>query len=686
MYHRQPMRFGNWHVCLWCVCFLCSPWTDGAVSAERWLTAGVAKQDITPTHPVLLGGFGGRPGEHQGVDQKLWARSLAIGDRNPVVLVAVDSGGVPAHVVKRVAGVMQRKYGVTAARLVVCSTHTHNAPNLPGYAPVVWRGHTTPAQVRRVERYTQWLEDMIVKVAGAALADRQDAVLSWGQGQARFGGNRRALAGGRWRGFGFQRDGPVDHAVPVMTARNRQGKIFAIWVNYACHCTAVGSRNYVGGDWAGCANEEIEQRFPSAVALTTIGCGADIGPQPSGSMEIARRHGATLGRVVKKVVEGSMETLASEPNAVHKAVRLPLANIPPRAEFERRAAATDYYGQHATLMLERLDQEGELAKTVPYPMTVWRFGKQLGLVFLAGEVVVDYAVRLKTELDGERIWINAWANDVPSYIPSRRVLREGGYEAEFSQIYYGLPAPYAPEIEDQIVAAVHQLLGAAFDTGADQLTRQHFRFPTGRSWFAERVDAWVRGLSPAESAKLAGVQQLAAASQSGFEMITSTDTTVARWYNYSGSQEARPFIRQLTRGTALAWRTPPLDVRPGKRPVVLCFLGGLGWSSEPQTAGFELSVNGQTTLAFDITRQCQEWGSQDGQMRLRYFPTWTSDVDSAGLFYLEIAPTLLENQRSAQLEVTSIGAGSKRWFAIDTIPDIGPVETLVVEALKALRE
>ena len=666
--------------------FLCVYVSQATLAAEHWIATGVARQDITPSHPVLLGGFGGRPGEHQGVDQRLWARSLAIGAVNPVVLVAVDSGGVPADVVKRVAGVMQREYGVTAARLVVCSTHTHNAPNLPGYAPVVWRGQTTPAQIRRVERYTHWLEDMIVKVAAAALADRQDAVLAWGQGQARFGGNRRALGGGKWRGFGFQRDGPVDHSVPVMTARNRQGEVFAIWVNYACHCTAVGSRNYVGGDWAGCANEEIEQRFPSAVALTTIGCGADVGPQPSGSMEIARRHGRTLGRVVQKVVEGAMETLSSEPHAVHKAVRLPLANIPPRAEFERRAAATDYYGQHATLMLERLDKKGELAKTVPYPMTVWRFGKQLGMVFLAGEVVVDYAVRLKTELDGGRIWINAWADDVPSYIPSRRILREGGYEAEFSQIYYGLPAPYAPEIEDQIVAAVHQLLGPTFRTGKGQLRRDQFQFPTGREWFAERLGPWLDGLPGSEMSKMSRLQRLARLSQSGFAEITSPSPTVSTWFNYTGTQQERPFIRQVTKGTALAWRTPPVELPAENRSLALLFLGGVGWSSEPETAGFQLALNGQQTLVFDITRQIDEWVSPDGQVRLHYFPTWNSNVDSAGLFYLEAKPGLFEDDVPVDVRVTSLGAGSKRWFAIDTIRDVKSVEQIVQKALRVQRD
>ncbi len=85
------------------------------------------------------------------------------------------------------------------------------------------------------------------------------------------------------------------------------------------------------------------------------------------------------------------------------------------------------------------------------------------MVFLAGEVVVDYAVRLKRELDWSRLWINAWANDMPGYIPSRRVLEEGGYEADFSQVYYEQPGRYDPGVEDKLVQAVRELVGEPFE-------------------------------------------------------------------------------------------------------------------------------------------------------------------------------------------------------------------------------
>jgi hypothetical protein len=58
--------------------------------------------------------------------------------------------------------------------------------------------------------------------------------------------------------------------------------------------------------------------------------------------------------------------------------------------------------------------------------------------------------------------VSAYANEVRGYIPSRRILREGGYEAEDSCWYYDLPAKFAPETEDLIVETVRALVPPAF--------------------------------------------------------------------------------------------------------------------------------------------------------------------------------------------------------------------------------
>ena len=87
---------------------------------------------------------------------------------------------------------------------------------------------------------------------------------------------------------------------------------------------------------------------------------------------------------------------------------------------------------------------------------MWRFGSNLTLVALGGEVVVDYALRLAREYPKERMWVAGYSNDVFGYVPSERVLREGGYEGGDAMIYYGRPGPFAEGVEERIVGEVRK--------------------------------------------------------------------------------------------------------------------------------------------------------------------------------------------------------------------------------------
>ena len=74
-------------------------------------------------------------------------------------------------------------------------------------------------------------------------------------------------------------------------------------------------------------------------------------------------------------------------------------------------------------------------------------------------MVVDYAKRLKTEsLNGDRTWIAGYSNDVFGYVPSQRVLKEGGYEGGGAMIYYGRPGAFTSDVEPLIVDTVHRLV------------------------------------------------------------------------------------------------------------------------------------------------------------------------------------------------------------------------------------
>ena len=171
-------------------------------AGEKSLLIGVAKLDVTPTTPVVLAGYGNRTSEYEGVDTKLWARAMVIGDEEPVAIVVIDNCGVPRTVTEQLAKRLS-KHGIDRSRFVVAATHTHNAPNLVGYAPILWKGRTTPQQDQQTEQYTKFAIEQMERAIVSALMAREPMSLEWAQGRVTFGGNRRVLRDGRWAGFGF---------------------------------------------------------------------------------------------------------------------------------------------------------------------------------------------------------------------------------------------------------------------------------------------------------------------------------------------------------------------------------------------------------------------------------------------------------------------------------------------------
>lgn len=438
-------------------------------AAETTVAVGGAKVDITPELPIRLAGYQSRPAEATRVEAPLSARALAIGSDadGPVVLVTAEVIAVSETMSDAVAAAVRAKHpGLTRERIAVCATHQHTGPAIAGTIPFMFSRDLPAEENARIERYAARLQEKLIEVALAALADRRPARLAWAQGTAEFAVNRRLIVDGKHTGYKATPGGPVDHALPVLRAVDAQGVVRAVLVNYACHCTTLkGGDNYVHPDWAGEAAKRIEGRHAGAVALVAIGCGADADPQPRGLPAVATNGGA-VADAVARVMAGEMRALGRVTHAAFRRIELSLGRVVPRAELEARLTGKPNVAYAAAQFLRQLDAGKPLPLVVPYPVQAWAFEGDFAMVFLGGEVVADYALRLKRELGVSRLWVNAYANHVPCYIPSSQVLKEGGYEAEAAMDYYGWPTRLAEDTEDRIVRTVHDLLPATFMKGS----------------------------------------------------------------------------------------------------------------------------------------------------------------------------------------------------------------------------
>jgi hypothetical protein len=439
--------------------------TDARAHAAPTVSVGVAKVDITPQTPVRMYGYGARKTESEGVAGRLKASALVLGDDRgdgPAILLTVDCGAVPADLRDAVLGRLQAQMPLKPERFILCNSHNHSGPDLKGMASLSGDEH------EHLVRYARELTERLEQVVLQARAASRPCQLAWAQGSVGVAANRRVLKDGKWTGFGAVKEAPVDHSLSVLRVTDEEGKLRAVVLNYACHNTTLrGNFKQIHGDWAGCVQEALEADLPGTVALVTLGCGADADPCPHGTVELCQQHGRALAAEVRRLLAGPFQPIEPKLTARLAALEIPYAAPPPLDEL-RRVAEKSYPAQRLLKQLER-GEKPPVAKS--YHVATWAFGSDLAMVFLSDEVVVDYALRMKREFDGRRLWISAYSHDVSTYIVSKRLIQEGGYEVRNSlsaAVSYGHPEQVQPAVEDRIIEHVRTLLPESFRGPAHQ--------------------------------------------------------------------------------------------------------------------------------------------------------------------------------------------------------------------------
>jgi len=427
------------------------------VSAATW-KAGTAKADITPKKPIWMAGYGGRSKESEGVLHPLWAKALALEDANGkrAVIIGTDTLGMTASIYSSLKTRLQKEFNLGTEQIMLNASHTHTGPVLRGGLYDIYP--LDDARIKRIEEYSARMENEIVRITGEALKNLEPVTLKHGIGTSRFGVNRRENRERQipqLRADGATLKGPFDHDVPVL-AVYKGLQLKSVVFGYACHSTVLSFYQF-SGDYSGFTQIALEKSHPNCVAIFSAGCGADINPLPRRQVYQAERYGLMLASAVEEVLIQKMQTLKPALTTRIAMVPLEYGALPEPGALAAAAKNTNNYrGRWAARML-KLQAAGNLPKTYPYPMQCWRLG-DLTWFAMGGEVVVDFSIKFK-KMFGPKTWVTSYANDVMAYIPSLRVLTEGGYEGHTSMAVYGVPADrWKPNVEDLVTYAAKKLV------------------------------------------------------------------------------------------------------------------------------------------------------------------------------------------------------------------------------------
>lgn len=465
--HRWAQRSGRKLVGLSsCLGLSVAVWFGAACAARAaepiasgW-KAGISREVITPQTDVWLAGYGSKRAP-EGKLHDLWMKALALEDQQGrrAVLVTSDFQGVPKSMSDRVFARIRDLHGLERHQVMLTFSHNHCGPrlgdDLVDYYPV------EAEQVELVARYTDRMVERCVKLIGDALDRLAPATLQTGKGRCTFAVNRRnnreadipdLLAAGK------PLVGPVDHSVPVLTVRRPDGKLDAVLFGYACHPTTLSFLKWCG-DYPGFAQVQLEQEFPGTTAMFVNTCGGDQNPLPRRKVELCEKYGRMLADSVEEVLGQPLSPVSPGLATRFMYVDLPYLKVVTAEDLKPLLKASSPIRRRwAARMLQKLADGEQFETAYPYPLHAWQLGQEMLVIGMGAETVVDYALRFKNEF-GDSTWVCGYADDMISYIPSRRVWEEGGYEGGSNLFEYGRPAfRWAGDVEDRIAAGVHKLV------------------------------------------------------------------------------------------------------------------------------------------------------------------------------------------------------------------------------------
>ena len=440
-------------------CWLTLCLIGSAAQAAGW-KAGVAKADITPDKPMWMSGYASRDHRAEGTRTKLWGKVLILEDARGkrVAAITLDLVGLDQATSNTMRERIVKEHGLERSGIALLCSHTHCGPVVGNNLMSMYT--LTEEDQTLVRDYTSGLIDEVVTAVEQALSDLTPAELTWSSGKVGFAVNRRTNKEAEVPTLRANKEllGPSDHEVPVLQVSSGD-HIKAIVFGYACHATTLSFFEWCG-DYPGFAMQQIEEDFPGTQAMFWAGCGADQNPLPRRTVELAQEYGSRLATEVETALIANATPISGDLDVRYEETELAFATIPTAEQVAAQLTSADLYeaGRAKTLQ-NQLEAHGSIRPTYTYPVQTWQLGDGPVWVVLGGEVVVDYSIRLKAEIrmqhGSKPVWVAGYANDVMAYIPSLRVLREGGYEGEGAMLYYGLPSKWAESVEDQIVGTVH---------------------------------------------------------------------------------------------------------------------------------------------------------------------------------------------------------------------------------------
>lgn len=428
------------------------------------LNAGFARAVITPPVGSRMEGWAmyrERPFA-EAIHDDLRVRALYLRQAgDTALLLAYDALFFSRENADRLKAAVGRRLDLAPRRILIHCTHTHSCPHTSNYT----YHYDLPPDWAWLER----LEAGTLTAAEDARAAARPVTLRAGLGRTRLPLNRRKPDGRGGVTFAPHPEGIVCDALPVCLLEDGDRRPVCLLFSVSCHPSTARTWGF-SAEYPGVACAALDRMWGAPVSLFLQGAGGDAKPWmtgealgtpearfKAGDWDDIRRAGEQVAGEVEKALASSLRSVPPALRAALVEMAWPLQAIPDRAAFEReRMAASPTRREWAERHLRLLDRGLPIHRTASLLAQEVRLGDTLRLIAVEGELTGELGLRIIRAFPSGVTFPLGYSNGMGLYLPSSRMIAEGGYETD-SYDEYGYAAPLAPGVEALLDDALRRL-------------------------------------------------------------------------------------------------------------------------------------------------------------------------------------------------------------------------------------
>jgi neutral ceramidase len=393
--------------------FIQSGSSEAGESGKESLFVGMAKINITPGVPVVMSGYSARKDPFKGIHDELFATAIVFNDgTNKAAIISAEVIGFSFNQWDEITKRIEKETGIQQKYILLSPVHNHGGPSTRLY---------TDNPDKDLVAYNEELKNKLVTITKEAANSLGPALIGSGKGICKMNMNRRAR---NFRGglrLGKNPYGPCDHEVGVVRIDDTNGNPMALFINWPCHATTMGGKNYqITGDWPGATRRFVEKEYNNTVIVSiTAGASANIDPiyrvLPDFNNGETEEIGIILGEEVVKVSKDIQTHGNGSISAIQQVITLPGKE---RGE-SYLPQATYKPGPEVNVRLSLL--------------------KVGDIIFagVSGELFTEIGLKIKEISPFKYTYVLTHCNGSSGYLISDAAYPEGGYEVQTTRVMSG---------------------------------------------------------------------------------------------------------------------------------------------------------------------------------------------------------------------------------------------------------